>query len=254
MIYQIFPERFAIGKPNDLSSKLSQPCYQRSGYVRHARWEEQPTGGNDFFGGDLRGVIDRVGYIRDLGADTVYLTPICTAYSNHKYDTVVYYGEENGMDRGEDPQNRGTMAWAESDWDQVTRRFYQMLIAMRKSRRELIEGKLKMLDEYLEGDAVAFIRYTDVPNQEMLVVVNKSQNHLKQRLMVPHTHFEPKLWFKNLLDPDEHLQFYMGSFMLNLPPESAGIYVPDDGYLLPNGSNGRNYAYFKPRILGSNGP
>lgn len=90
MIYQIFPERFAIGKPNDIQTKLAQPAYQRDGYTRHASWDEEPTGGSDFFGGDLRGVIDHLDYLQDLGAEAVYLTPIFTAYSNHKYDTVDY--------------------------------------------------------------------------------------------------------------------------------------------------------------------
>ena len=90
MIYQIFPERFAIGKPNDIQTKLAQPAYQRDGYTRHANWDEEPSGGRDFFGGDLRGVIDHLDYLQDLGAEAVYLTPIFTAYSNHKYDTVDY--------------------------------------------------------------------------------------------------------------------------------------------------------------------
>jgi alpha-glucosidase len=107
-----------------------------------------------------------------------------------------------------------------------------------------------MLGEYLDGDAVVFVRHTEVPNQETLVVVNKS----KQRLLVPHSHFEQRLWFKNLLAPDQHVQFYMASFQLDLPPESAAIYVPDDGHLLPNCSKGTNYVLFKPRILGTNWP
>jgi hypothetical protein len=94
----------------------------------------------------------------------------------------------------------------------------------------------------------------DVPNQESLIVVNKSKQRLQQRLLVPHTHFEPKLYFKNLLAPDQHLQFLMASFELDLPPLSAAIYVPDDGYILPSGSRETNYAYFKPRILGANWP
>ena len=60
MIYQIFPERFAIGKPLDIRTKLSHSAYQRDGYVRHATWDEQPTGGNDFLA--VRGVIDHVDY------------------------------------------------------------------------------------------------------------------------------------------------------------------------------------------------
>ena len=90
MIYQIFPERFAIGKPLDTQSKLTQIAYQRDGYTRHASWDEEPSGGSDFFGGDLRGVMDHLDYLQDLGAEAVYLTPIFTAHSNHKYDTVDY--------------------------------------------------------------------------------------------------------------------------------------------------------------------
>jgi alpha-glucosidase len=167
---------------------------------------------------------------------------------------LVYYGEENAMDGGGDPQNRRTMHWKEDSWDQTTRGLYKKLVGIRRSRRELREGKLLMLGEYLEGDAVAFVRHTDVPNQETLVVVNKSKQRLQQRLLVPYTHCEPKLWFKNLLAPDQYVQFYMASFQLDLPPESAVIYVPDDGHILPCGSTEKNYAYFKPRILGPNWP
>src|SRR5262249_29760969 len=46
--------------------------------------------GNDFFGGDLAGIIDKLDYIKDLGANTLYLTPIFRAVSNHKYDTADY--------------------------------------------------------------------------------------------------------------------------------------------------------------------
>jgi len=37
---------------------------------------------NDFFGGDLAGIIDKLDYIRDLGANTIYLTPIFRAASS----------------------------------------------------------------------------------------------------------------------------------------------------------------------------
>ena len=167
---------------------------------------------------------------------------------------LVYYGEENGMEGGEDPQNRRTMRWEETEWDQPTRSFYKKLVEIRRSRRELREGKLLMLGEYLDGDAVAFVRHTEVPNQESLVVVNKSNQRLQQRLLVPHTFFEPKLWFKNLLAPEQHLRFIYASLQLDLPPESAAIFVPDDGYILPNDSKGNDYAYFKPRILGADPP
>ena len=45
----------------------------------------------EFWGGDLPGVSSRLDYIKSIGADAVYLTPIFEALSNHKYDTTDYY-------------------------------------------------------------------------------------------------------------------------------------------------------------------
>ena len=87
MLYQIFPESFAIGKPYDITAKLALPAYQRADYVRHQSWDETPTGEKDFFGGDLNGIIDNLDYIKDLGATGIYLTPVFSARTNHKYNT-----------------------------------------------------------------------------------------------------------------------------------------------------------------------
>lgn len=77
VIYQIFPDRFFNGDksndPNDVSE-----------------WNDRPTRDN-FFGGDLKGVIAKLDYLRDLGIDVIYLNPIFKAPSNHKYDTADYY-------------------------------------------------------------------------------------------------------------------------------------------------------------------
>lgn len=75
--YQIFPERFANGRP-EISPKNVEP------------WGTEPTGKN-FMGGDLWGIIDKLDYISDLGVSGIYLCPIFTASANHKYDTIDYY-------------------------------------------------------------------------------------------------------------------------------------------------------------------
>src|SRR5699024_449466 len=54
------------------------------------KWgSEEPTP-NNFFGGDLQGIIDRLDHLIDLGINGIYLTPIFKAYFNHKYDTFDY--------------------------------------------------------------------------------------------------------------------------------------------------------------------
>ncbi len=93
IIYQIFPERFAIGRPHTSATKLALPVYQQPKYTRHD-WGEvppQPPRGRDFFGGDLQGILDRLDYVQNLGATALYLTPIFLAPSNHKYDTTDFY-------------------------------------------------------------------------------------------------------------------------------------------------------------------
>lgn len=49
-----------------------------------------PLKNNRFYGGTLLGIIDKLEYIRSLGVDTIYLSPIFDAASNHKYDTADY--------------------------------------------------------------------------------------------------------------------------------------------------------------------
>lgn len=91
--YQIFPDRFAIGKPHTSETKLKLPAYSHPDYSLR-RWEElpeNPSRGKDFFGGDLQGVIDKLDYLQELGVTAVYLTPIFVAPSNHKYDTTDFF-------------------------------------------------------------------------------------------------------------------------------------------------------------------
>lgn len=77
VFYQIFPDRFYNGDPNN------DPPGVRA-------WGKPPTRGS-FFGGDLVGIIQKLDYLSDLGITTLYLTPVFTAPSNHKYDTVDYF-------------------------------------------------------------------------------------------------------------------------------------------------------------------
>lgn len=98
--YYIFPERFRNGnKANDPKPGVDR--YQDQGVELHTNWLDKPwvpnsgdgsdkVYNNDFFGGDLAGIIEKLDYIRDLGANTIYMTPIFKAASNHKYDTADY--------------------------------------------------------------------------------------------------------------------------------------------------------------------
>jgi len=98
--YYIFPERFRNGDANN-DSRPGLRTFQDDSVERHANWSDKPyrprSGdgsddrySNDFFGGDLQGIIEKLDYIARLGANTIYMTPIFKAASNHKYDTGDY--------------------------------------------------------------------------------------------------------------------------------------------------------------------
>lgn len=76
--YQIFVERYDIG-----DSSLDKS------YV-NMKWGDKPTP-HSFAGGDLKGIVKRLDYIKSLGVNCIYLTPVFTADSNHKYDIKDYY-------------------------------------------------------------------------------------------------------------------------------------------------------------------
>ncbi len=106
--YYVFPERFRNGdKSNDPRPGGGRPQdrYQDRDVERHAKWNEKPFKpagpgekgdgsdalyNNDFFGGDLAGIIEKLDYIQSLGANAIYLTPVFRAPSNHKYDAADY--------------------------------------------------------------------------------------------------------------------------------------------------------------------
>ena len=96
--YYIFPERFRNGDPrNDPKPGLDK--FHDKTVEFHANWNDKPwkphSGdgsddeySNDFFGGDIAGIIQKLDYIKSVGANTLYINPMFTASSNHKYDTA----------------------------------------------------------------------------------------------------------------------------------------------------------------------
>jgi cyclomaltodextrinase / maltogenic alpha-amylase / neopullulanase len=97
VVYQVFVDRFApSGDPQKRAGLYTAPR-------RLLAWNIQPRKGEyveeakvyqheiDFWGGDLRGLTEKLDYIKSLGANVLYLNPIFLAYTNHKYDTTDYF-------------------------------------------------------------------------------------------------------------------------------------------------------------------
>ena len=110
--YYIFPERFRNGtQANDPQAGITR--YHDHTVEVHPQWRGIPYKpntndgsdayyNNDFFGGDLSGIIQKLDYIKELGANTIYMTPIFHAASNHKYDTADYKNIDPHFGNNED--------------------------------------------------------------------------------------------------------------------------------------------------------
>jgi glycosidase len=77
VFYQVFPDRFAF------SDRFRKPSNLEP-------WDSPPTV-HGYKGGDLYGVVEKLGHLADLGINAIYLNPIFTSASNHRYHTMDYF-------------------------------------------------------------------------------------------------------------------------------------------------------------------
>lgn len=118
VFYQIFPDRFAqstaVSKPNNLEP-----------------WDAPPTA-HGFKGGDLRGVVEKLDYLQDLGITAIYLNPIFQSASNHRYHTHDYFKVDPllGGDRAfhrlvREAHRRGIRILLDGVFNHASRGFFQ---------------------------------------------------------------------------------------------------------------------------------
>ncbi|HBB67432.1 MAG: hypothetical protein A2X28_08810 [Elusimicrobia bacterium GWA2_56_46] len=157
--YQIFPERFANGDtsndpgPDDLEIPAPRGWkitpWAADWYSR-APWEKKNF--RSFFqsvihrryGGDLQGIIDRLGHIKRLGADAIYLNPVFTSPSHHKYDGESFHHIDPRF--GPDPEGdkRLTAAAKETEdpatwvWTKADKLFLELVRRIHKRGMKII--------------------------------------------------------------------------------------------------------------------
>ncbi|RYY96882.1 MAG: alpha-amylase [Chitinophagaceae bacterium] len=142
--YQIFPERFRNGDPSNDPGKSdlrgAYPFDDTSAFQTHpwtSDWYrlqpyEQANGKDIYFnlqrrryGGDIQGMIDRLDYLKSLGVEAIYSTPLFWSPSSHKYDALVYhhidptFGPDPEGDKrlmaAEDPMKPESWVWTAAD-------------------------------------------------------------------------------------------------------------------------------------------
>ena len=104
LTYQIFPDRFR-------RSRLPDPEGMVGGRTLHRAWEEEPDylpdsngeiRNRDFFGGDFRGIMEKLPYLKSLGVETLYFNPVFEAAENHRYGTADYENIDPMLGSNED--------------------------------------------------------------------------------------------------------------------------------------------------------
>ena len=86
LIYHVFVDRFRRGGELNLRPGAEyRPDW--GGCPHYLPDNEGIVRNNDFFGGDLHGIIEKLPYLEELGVTCIYLSPVFEAASNHKYDT-----------------------------------------------------------------------------------------------------------------------------------------------------------------------
>lgn len=88
VVYQIFPDRFATDK--DVPEEV---------------WYKQDLNHRESLRGSLKGITGKIPYLKELGVDVLYLTPVFKANSTHKYDTVDYMQIDPDFGTAEDLKN-----------------------------------------------------------------------------------------------------------------------------------------------------
>lgn len=91
--YQIFPDRFC-------NSGTERP-------FKYKKWSkpDQKVTNAELYGGDIKGIISKLDYIKDLGVTGIYFTPLNESPSNHKYNTTNYKKVDPNFGSNEDLKN-----------------------------------------------------------------------------------------------------------------------------------------------------
>lgn len=91
IMYQIFPDRFF--RSGEKKENVPSDRILRDDFDGEPIWRPNEKGevlNNDYFGGDLRGITEKLSYLFELGVTCIYLNPIFEAHSNHRYNTADY--------------------------------------------------------------------------------------------------------------------------------------------------------------------
>lgn len=90
MMYHIFVDRFNRASKEPIKELPRRNIYNSWNDELKLGPDKSGIWNNDFYGGDLQGIIEKLDYIKSLGVDIIYLSPVVYSQSNHRYDASDY--------------------------------------------------------------------------------------------------------------------------------------------------------------------
>jgi glycosidase len=116
---------------------------------------------------------------------------------------AVYYGDEVGLEGGEDPECRRAFPWQRQEWNRELRSWVARLISQRKRRACLRRGDFQRVLHEKKRCTYAFAR--KLGDQAVLVVLNASSSRNHLRLPVKSLGWSDGRIVRDLLDGEEFI-------------------------------------------------
>lgn len=183
IFYQIFVDRFNKG---DTGKNLD--------YI-NLDWGEIPNP-KSFAGGDIKGIIEKLDYISDLGANAIYITPIFKSKSNHKYDISDYYLIDEQFGSNEDLQKlveiahkKGIRIILDAVFNHCSNELFQFKDCIEKGNKSKYFNWFIINDDYLDTDNV---NYECFANCDYMPKFNTSNPEVQKFLIEIATHYVQK--------------------------------------------------------------
>ncbi len=135
----------------------------------------------------------------------------------------LYYGEENGMNGGGDPDNRRPMVWDDKRWDWNFREFVLKAFDVKKNEPALNGGNYLKLDFKINSPLIGFIRYTRDPKDTLFFFANLSNSTVLEKIPIPFAYFMHHTPIERIFGNGEAIA-RVSEIDLEMPSKSFGIF------------------------------
>lgn len=139
---------------------------------------------------------------------------------------AIYYGDEIGLEGGEDPDNRRSMEWNQSKWNTNLRSFYKKIINTRKQLHPLRHGDWQCIFVENELNLCAFLRRTS--NEFAIIFINNGRQAANLSIDLEKWNCPSELIY---LDKINKYEIKCKSYKLELvefPPKTGAILLPSE--------------------------